>query len=310
MIGEMSVDSTPRLTIFTPAYNRRELLYRCYQSLQRQTSKEFIWLIVDDGSTDGTGEWVRKWQAEESDFEIQYIYQENGGLHTGYNTAIANISTELSMCIDSDDFAADNCVELVMRLWNEKGGDEYAGIIGLDFDLKGNCLRDPLPARKSIDLIALMCNKYHIKNGDRQMVIRTDLYKKYAPMRGFPGEKNFNPSYMHIQIALEKEFLVLNECLRYVEYQPAGMSNSLFKQYYNSPNSFAKMRLLTMSLPDMPLWFLLKENIHYCSSCILAHRKDMVQRSPRKLMTVLAIAPGWLLSRIIKYKNGKDGKRI
>ncbi|MDO5573195.1 MAG: glycosyltransferase, partial [bacterium] len=40
------------LTVFTPTYNRRELLGRVYQSLLAQTDLNFIWLIVDDGSTD------------------------------------------------------------------------------------------------------------------------------------------------------------------------------------------------------------------------------------------------------------------
>ena len=45
-------------TIGTPTYNRKDLLLRLYESLKRQTFRDFVWLIVDDGSTDGTKELV------------------------------------------------------------------------------------------------------------------------------------------------------------------------------------------------------------------------------------------------------------
>ena len=55
------------LTVFTPTYNRAYTLHECYESLKRQTSKEFKWLVIDDGSTDNTKELVYKWR-KEADF--------------------------------------------------------------------------------------------------------------------------------------------------------------------------------------------------------------------------------------------------
>ena len=121
-----------QLTVFTPAYNRAKLLERCYRSLQRQTNKDFVWYVIDDGSTDNTREVVSKWISENNDFEIRYYYKENGGLHTAYNEAIAHLETELAVCIDSDDFMPDNAVEIILDFWNKNGSDKYAGITGLD----------------------------------------------------------------------------------------------------------------------------------------------------------------------------------
>ena len=98
------------LTIFTPAYNRATLLERCYRSLQRQTNKDFIWFVIDDGSTDNTREVVSKWISENNDFEIHYYYKENGGLHTAYNEEIDQLEKELEVCLDYDYFITSNAV--------------------------------------------------------------------------------------------------------------------------------------------------------------------------------------------------------
>lgn len=292
------------LTVFTPTYNRIELLSRCYESMKRQTNKSFIWMIIDDGSVDNTREVVKQWIAETKDFKVEYYYKENGGLHTAYNEAIVHIETELCVCIDSDDFMPDDAVEKILDFWSKNGSDEYAGIVGLDFDLSGNVIGDPLPEQKTINLIDLLTGKYPIHNGDRTNVIRTELYKKYAPMKVFSGEKNFNPHYMHLQISQEYDFLVMNEKLRFVEYQATGMSNSMLKQYKTSPNSFAEIRKLYLSFPDTSLKFKLRHSIHLVSSCCLLGKPlKAMKMSEHKLVTIVAMPFGWILSKYIKVKG-------
>lgn len=294
----------PILTVFTPAYNRADLLTRCYESMCKQTNKNFIWMIVDDGSTDNTREISESWVKNTKDFHVIYIYKENGGLHTAYNTAIANIDTELCVCIDSDDFMPDNAVGLILDFWKKNGSDKYAGIVGLDFNMDGNVIGDMLPDIKSVNLIGLFTGKYNIVNGDRTNVVRTELYKKYAPMKVFKGEKNFNPHYMHLQISQEYDFLVLNENLRFVDYQETGMSNSMLKQYRSSPNSFAEIRKLYLSFKDTSLKFKIKHSIHLASSCILAKKTmSSVKDNPYKLLSVIALPFGFALSLIVRCKG-------
>ena len=291
------------LTVFTPTYNREKLLFRCYESMKRQTNKNFIWMIIDDGSTDHTAKMVNEWVQIPQEFSIEYYYKENGGLHTAYNEAIEHIHTELCVCIDSDDFMPDDAVEKILAFWEQNGSDKYAGIVGLDYDLIGNLIGDPFPEQKSINLIDLFVGRYPIKNGDRTNVVRTELYRKYAPMEIFPGEKNFNPHYMHLQISQKYDFLVMNENLRFVEYQAGGMSDSILKQYKNSPNSFAKIRELYLGFPNSSIKFRFRHSIHLVSSCILAGNfSKAVRVSPCKGITICAIPFGWLLSIYIKSK--------
>ena len=291
------------LTVFTPAYNRADLLPRCYESMKRQTCKDFIWMVIDDGSTDNTEQLVKGWIGEVSDFAVEYYRKENGGLHTAYNEAIAHIETELCVCIDSDDFMPDDAVERILDFWQAHGSDQVAGIVGLDYDLEGNVIGDPLPNQKTINLIDLLVGRYPIVNGDRTNVIRTELYKKYAPMKVFPGEKNFNPHYMHLQISQEYDFLVLNENLRFVDYQPGGMSASMWKQYRNSPRSFAETRKLYLSFPNTSLKFRFRQCIHYVSSCIFVRNKHFLNESPAKGLTLLALLPGIALNLYIRLKT-------
>lgn len=61
------------LTIFTPTYNRSNLLLHLYKSLCEQINKDFLWLIIDDGSKDNTKELVDIWK-KENKIKIQYIY--------------------------------------------------------------------------------------------------------------------------------------------------------------------------------------------------------------------------------------------
>ncbi len=291
------------ITVFTPAYNRADLLKRCYESMCRQTNKNFIWMIIDDGSTDNTKEVVDLWMLNNNGFEIQYYYKENGGLHTAYNEAIEHIDTELCVCIDSDDYMPDNAVEIILDFWKKNGSNEYAGIVGLDYTIDNHVIGDLLPDKKSINLINLLIGKYHIHNGDRTNVVRTELYKKVAPMISFKGERNFSPHYMHLQISKNYDFLVLNKNLRYVEYQADGMSNSIFKQYLNSPNSFIETRKLYLSLPGISWKFKLRQSIHLVSSGIIANKMmEVLKYIPSFGMTVLAVPCGLLLSKYIRIK--------
>ena len=289
------------LTVFTPTYNRAHTLGRTYESLLRQTCKDFEWLVVDDGSTDNTRQLVKEW-IDENKIPIRYIYKENGGLYTGYNTAYANIDTELNVCIDSDDFMPDDAVELIVGHWKKHGSDKYAGITGLDFFLDGTPIGGFFPDGLTEEHIINFSLK-RIHSGDTKQVMRTALMKQFVPMIGFDGEKNFNPIYLILQADDRYPSLVLNRNLCFVEYQQNdSMSAGIYRQYLNSPHSFAQMRRLEMTLKRNTWKNLLRVAIHYNSSTIIGHEKEWYRSSPRKLLTVLTRPFGWMLAKYIIYK--------
>ncbi len=289
------------ITVFTPTYNRAELLTRCYNSLRNQTSFNFEWIIVDDGSADNTRSVVDNWQKTEERFYIRYIFKENGGLHTAYNVGIENTKTELFVCIDSDDWMPENAIEKIEHIWESIQDKDYVGIMGVDCYENGACVGDKFPDDISEMFLYEKLNK-KIK-GDKKIIHRTELLKKVAPMPSFPGEKYFNPSYMMYQIDQFGKLYVTNDCFCVVNYQPDGMSSNIYKQYRNSPRSFAETRKLYLSFPDLKMGFTLRQYIHYSSSIILSNRvREGIKEAPNPFLCALILPFGLLLSAFVLIK--------
>lgn len=290
------------LTVFTPTYNRAHLIGRVYESLCQQTCQDFEWLVIDDGSTDNTREVIAQYIAEQR-IAIRYIWKENGGLYTGYNTAYAIITSPLNVCIDSDDFMPENAVELILQTWNERGGEQYAGIIGLDFYADK---QQPIGGYFPENLQEVSLNEISEKGlykGDAKQVMRSDLTRTAIIEEDFHGEKDFNPYSMVFQAAKSLPLLVINDNLCFVDYQPTGMAANIYKQYYRSPWSFMKMRQIEMTVGSKSIRNLLRLNIHYVSSCLIARNKHWLKDSPKPLLTLLMSPLGFLLFCFILWKN-------
>lgn len=294
------------LTVFTPTYNRAHTIGRVYESLKAQTCDDFEWLVIDDGSTDNTKTLVESFiEASGSGMKIHYVYKENGGLYTGYNVAYATIKTELCVCIDSDDFMPVDAVEKIVSFWKEQGTDDYAGILGLDFNIATKeIIGGTFPSGlREVYFYDLTLKKLHA--GDTKPVMRTSLMRQVAPQIGFPGEKNFNPVYMMLQVCDNYPVLLMNEVLCNVEYQLGAdsMSQGIWRQYVNSARSFAKLRLLEMGLKRNNFRNKMRVCVHYISSCLLSRDKKWLSNSPLKIMTLLLFPMGFMLYLMVLWKN-------
>lgn len=288
-----------KLTIFTPAYNRAHTLPRTYKSLRAQNCKEFIWLIVDDGSQDNTADLVRQWQSEDNGFEIRYVYKENGGMHTAHNTAYEHIDTELNTCIDSDDKLAPGAVGKILRKWEQVKDLGYAGIIALDADFDGKLIGKGFPEGMTETSVI----GYYASggSGDKKLVYRTDIIKQYPPYPVFEGEKYVSLSYKYRLIDQDYKMAVLDEVVCHVEYQPDGSTGTMWRQYLRNPKGWAFWRKVRMQYPESSKRTVI-DCIHYVSSSLLAGNCRFIAESPKKLLTVLCIVPGWIFSKFVKIK--------
>lgn len=290
------------LTIFTPAYNRAHTLNRCYESLCRQKCKRFKWLIIDDGSTDGTYKLVQSWIEKDNGFEIIYEYKENGGMHTAHNRAYELIDTELNVCIDSDDYLANDAAEKIISFWEKNRNKKYAGIIGLDADFQGNIIGKDFPNEMKTTTLS----GYYEQGGtgDKKLVYRTDVMNQYPAYPVFEGEKYVGLNYKYLLCDQDYKLLVLNEVLCNVEYQSDGSSANMFRQYLNNPKGFAFLRTIYMKY-DKTFKRKFMDCIHYVSSSKISKNKNYLKETPLKEMTICAIPFGFLLTWYIKYQVKK-----
>lgn len=285
-----------RLTVFTPTFNRAYCLTKCYESLKRQTCKDFVWLIIDDGSTDNTKELVNDWTNENS-IEIRYKFQKNQGMHGAHNTAYELIDTELNVCIDSDDYMPDEAVEKILNFWNKNKSEELAGIAGLDAYSDGTIIGDKFPKEIKRSTLFDLYHRHGLK-GDKKLVYRSELTKEY-PYPIFGGENYVGLNYKYNKIDLTHKLALLNEVLCIVEYMNDGSTKNMLKQYRRNPNGFAFYRIENMKNPHGSLMYKFKECIHYVSTSLISKNMRFVNESPCKILTILAIPLGYVLYRYI-----------
>ncbi|MCI5512051.1 MAG: glycosyltransferase family A protein [Oliverpabstia sp.] len=290
------------LTVFTPTYNRADTLLRTYESLCVQDCKDFIWLIIDDGSDDCTAQRIDSWKHKENGFEIQYIYKENGGMHTAHNTAYENIHTELNVCIDSDDKMAPGAVRKIKDTWKKIRSQGYAGMIALDADFFGNIIGKGFP----VTMTDTTLGGYYAAGGwgDKKLIYRTDVIKSIPPYPVFPGEKYVGLVYKYMLVDQKYKLFVMDEVICEVEYQEDGSTKTMWEQYLKNPKGFAFLRNAAMQYPTSKKR-LIRDCIHYCSSSQIAKNKDYIKESSRKLLTVICTPMGWVLTMIVRKKVNK-----
>ena len=288
------------LTVFTPTYNRAHLLSRLYEGLCRQTSRDFLWVLIDDGSTDNTKQLIEDWQAENK-IEIQYFYKENGGMHTGHNLAYTKIETELNVCIDSDDYMPENAVELILKKWNSVNDKtKIAGIIGLDADENRKIIGTKIPETLEKGSLHDLYLKHQVK-GDKKLIIRTDVVKKYPAYPEYKGEKLVPLGILYTMIGHDYDFVYSNEIYCIVEYQAEGSTHTIFKQYKQSARGFAYSRKIQI---EYETGFInrFKNYIHLVSSAIFAKDISLAFKNVNPLMSLLALPFGLVLNFYIKSK--------
>ncbi len=235
------------LTIFTPTYNRRHLLSRLYASINQQNSKDFEWIIIDDGSTDDTKHYVQS-LISSADFKIIYRWQKNSGKHAAHNLATSIASGELFLCVDSDDYLAHaNVTKEILDTWNLcKDNFSCAGILSLKGLQNGHILGNNLPSNinycSSFDL-----THFHQSKGERNLIYRTK-YLKHCLYPIYSGETFCPDSYISDAISKTYTFYLRPYIDVLCEYQPDGLSHTFSTLMKNNPCGFcvSNMQMIDM----------------------------------------------------------------
>lgn len=290
------------ITVFTPTYNRAYCLNQCYESLIKQTNQDFIWLVIDDGSTDNTKELVKSWIAENK-ISIKYHFQENQGMHGGHNSAYNLIDTELNICIDSDDFMPESAINDILTCWkNTKNQDDVAGIIGLDAYKNGEIIGQKIPENLHKTTLEDLHHKHKIF-GDKKLVLKTSIVKKFAPYYPIFKEERFVPlGTLYLLIDKTYKLICLNKVLCVVEYMEDGSSRNIFKQYRRHPRGFQYARLLTIKHSNY-IKVKFKNAVHLIAHSLQLKDTKVFSKTPDLGLTLLAVPFGISLYFYILYFN-------
>lgn len=219
--------AAPLSTIFTPTYNRAHTLHRVFESLRAQTSRNFEWLVIDDGSTDNTEQLVDGW-ARCADFSIRYLRQEHSGKHFAHNHALIEARGELFTVLDSDDAFVPDALEKLERLWHGIPASErhaFYSVGGLCHDQNGVLVGDRFPANPYDADLREMIYADHVR-GEKVILGLTDVLRCY-PFPEIPG--TYVPEGM-VWLDIAKRFKTRwsNEVVRiyYVNDPATGMTVS------------------------------------------------------------------------------------
>ena len=237
------------VTVFTPTYNRADLLHRLYDTLILQTYKNFEWVIVDDGSKDNTKEVVGSF-VKEGKINIHYVQQKNGGKHRAINTGVGLAKGELFFILDSDDILPNNALELVVETYQPIKHDiSFAGVSGIDGYFDGRIIGGGLP-EDSIDCNSVDIRyKFHV-TGDMKEVFRTSVMKEF-PFPDIEGEKFCPEALVWNRIAKEYKLRYFNKIIYKVEYQSEGLTSNIVKVRMKSPitSMMCYAEMLDLNIP-------------------------------------------------------------
>lgn len=220
------------ITILTPTYNRAAYLPRLFESLKAQTNRDFLWLVVDDGSEDDTENLIASYGQQ--GVELRYIRQENGGKHTALNRGIAEIQSELTFIVDSDDYLPENAVETVLAYHEKYRGTP--GLCGYSFlrcHSDGRVNTAYFPSDELIGSYAQIRINGDI-GGDKAEVFYTEILKKY-PFPVFPGEKFMPEDAVWMQMSGPYQMVHMNKNIYYCDYLEGGLTNTGRRMKVHSP---------------------------------------------------------------------------
>ena len=284
------------ITVFTATYNRRKLLERCYNSLKEQTDKEFEWLIIDDGSTDDTKEFINQIQRETL-FSIKYIYQNNGGKHRAYNTAVKNCNTEYFLILDSDDILTKDCIEILNKEVKKIDKcNKISGIIGNKKDINTKkIIGESMPDITFTTGLELY-QKFNFR-GDTLRIYKTAILQNFL----FPeirNEKFIPENVVFDQIDEKYKLRVIKEVLYEAEYQDNGYSYNINKIRLDNPIGYS---LALKSAAETAVS--MKKKINWTILYIIWCRKMNIKsfKSYKNKLLYIILFPITLIFEIIKF---------
>ena len=248
------------LTVFTPAYNRADLLPRLFDSIKSQVhaGNPVEWLVIDDGSTDNTESVLKEFTDERPDL-VRFACVANGGKHRAINRAAQLALGTWVMIVDSDDRLAEGAIQNILEIIASKSEDDRIGL------LRGLKNFPEVPKRHRFSLEKNPClHKVWISSQrpfDTTEVIRKSTLQGY-PFPDFEGERFMAEGWLWHQ--LDQTHLTFFVDAPWVEsfYQADGLSANSRGIRANSPCG-AMAVYAAMLASELPLRLKMRASINW-----------------------------------------------
>lgn len=234
------------ITVFTPVYNRAHCIRNVYDSLLRQTFRDFEWLVINDGSTDNTSEVIQEC-IRENKLKIRYLEQCNGGKHRAINRAIENANGKLFMSVDSDDDLTPEALDKIVYYENSiNNKEQFAGVSGLRCHRNGKIIGTFAPSCNCeyVDVTNIDRFRRNILQGDKAEAYYVKVLKQFYPIPEFSGENWVEEGVLWNRIAYSGlKIRWFNFAIYNCDYLPDGMTKnkmSIYRQNFQGYSLYTK----------------------------------------------------------------------
>lgn len=289
-----------KISILTPTYNRQKLLERLYNSILKNLNYGFEveWLIMDDGSTDGTEKLIEKY-INENKFDIQYYSQENKGKMEAINNLVPYATGELIIECDSDDYFKQNAFLTIKNTCNELGENTYA-LCYLKYD-HNECNIGNLFKEKETTMWDLYFKQG--ENGEKALVYNANIRKQYN-YELEKDEKFITEARMYHKMDLKYKMKCFNEPIMICEYQQEGYSNNIIEMFKKYPYGYYEYFKEMFDMDFSGIY--LKKRIyilkHYILFSYLTKRSfkesiNNVKSLFNKVLFVIMYGPGMIITK-------------
>lgn len=295
-----------KVTVFTPTYNRAYIIRQLYESLKKQTNKDFEWLIVDDGSSDDTEKLIQKFQKEPKEFEVRYVKKENGGKCRAINTGLDLAKGELFFTVDSDDYLIEDAIEKII-MWESSlpKGKKFAGIVANKGFSKTETVNQYFKEEYiDINLLDAPCYEEDgelVLAGERAYIFYTEVHKRYKYPE-FDGEKFMTEAVTWNRMAKDGyRVRFYNDIIWIFEYQDDGLTkqgHDIFIQnprgyglwlkelvWFKHPNVLAKLKLYYSFYCDLKSFYKVKDIAKFmCGNVVLFYMCSYIHKIKQKVL--------------------------
>ena len=281
------------LTILTPTYNRASLLPRLYKSLCAQTCQDFEWIVVDDGSTDGTSKLFSAGAGMQSTVALRYVRKTNGGKHTAVNSGVREARGVLTLILDSDDELPPGAVAAIEAAWKRVEGlhrQDIGGLGGYMAHRNGKRIGTPVVS----GLYSSLALRYeaHV-SGDMCEVFRTDVLRDH-PFPEVSGERFCPEALVWNRIAREYPLYVIPDILYLRDYLDGGLTANIVRIRMQSPRA-SMLTYAELTTCRVPFAVKVKAAINYWRFWYCRRADTLVPPIARRWYGLRPV--GWMMHR-------------